>query len=232
MPRAGLTGTERRTAERYRVPGKARVFWEGGDSVAVSISDMSAGGCQVLGTTLPAAGTRVFLSLELGGLPNVRLSATVVRCTSQAEQTSCGLRFDVPAQRLSGLSRLLNAEMQSAGQVLALVVDSEVRSRERVALAVGTAGARVRAVASAEEALEAVRGECVSLVLARADAEGLAALSAIAKESRDTFRVAFGRGNGLATAMAMGVAEATADDPCSPKLLGELIQRKSVPPPG
>jgi CheY-like chemotaxis protein len=232
MPRANLGGTERRTAERYRVPGRARVFWVGAEAVAVDVSDMSAGGCQVQGCGLPSAGTRVFLSLELGGLPNVRLAATVVRCSQ--EQTSCGLRFDVPAQRLAGLSRLLNAEVQStaAGRPLALIVDSEPRSRERVAVAVELAGARVRAVASAEEALQQVRLDCVSLVLARADTEGLAALAAIAKESRDTFRVAFGRGNGVASAVAMGVAEATADDPCSPKLLGELIQRKSVPPLG
>lgn len=229
MPRAGLDGSERRIAERYRVPGKARVFWTGADAVAVSISDTSAGGCQVRGRGLPAAGTRVFLSLELGGLPNVRLAATVIRCCQDAEHTACGLRFDVPAERLAGLSRLLDAEA-SCAEPLALVVDSEERSRERVALAVRMAGARVVAVGSAEEALNTVRAESVSLCLARADTEGLAALAAIARESRDTFRVAFGRGNSFNTAVALGFAEATADDPCSAKLLGELIQRKSIPP--
>lgn len=232
MPGAGLNGSERRTAERYRVPGKARVFWAGSAAVAVTISDMSAGGCQVRGGGLPEAGTRVFLSLELGGLPNVRLAATVMRWSQQTDHTVCGLRFDVPAERLAGLSRLLDAHSENGrNQLLALVVDSEDRSRERVAVAVRQAGARVVAVSCAEEALQKVRDEHVSLVLARADTEGLAALAAIAQESKDTFRVAFGRGAGFTTAVAMGFAEATADDPCSPKLLGELIQRKTLPPP-
>lgn len=182
------------------------------------------------GRNLPAEGTRVFLSLELGGLPNVRLAATVVRCNHDAEQTACGLRFEVPAERLAGLSRLLDAEVSGAGPQLALVVDSDERSRERVAVAVRMAGARVIAVASAEEAMNAVRESSVSLVLARADTEGLAALAAIAKESKETFRVAFGRGSAFSSAVAMGFAEATADDPCSAKVLGELIQRKSSPP--
>jgi len=156
-----------------------------------------------------------------------------MRCSALADHTVCGLRFDVPAARLAGLSRLLDAQMTSSqAKPLALVVDSNARSRERVAVAVGLAGARVLAVASAAEALRMVREDNVSLVLARADSEGLAALAAIAHESKNTFRVAFGRGTGFTNAVTRGFAEATADDPCSPKLLGELIQRKSNPPPG
>jgi len=231
MSKSGLNGSERRTAERYSMPGKARVFWAGGDAACVSISDMSAGGCQIVGATLPDSGTRVFLSLELAGLPNVRLAASVVRRAEQDDGVRCGVRFEVPPDKLSGLSRLLQNHAHEAAQSpLVLVVDSDPRSRESVALAVSRTGARVVAVSSALDAVHSARERDVDLLLARADTEGLAALAAIAKESHTTFRVAFGRGPTLTTAVTLGFAEATADDPCSPKCLSDLMQRKSVPP--
>jgi CheY-like chemotaxis protein len=231
MSKSGLNGTERRTAARYSLPGKARVFWAGGDAEAVSISDMSASGCQIVGASLPATGTRVFLSLELAGLPNVRLAASVVRRTEHNGGVHCGVRFDVPADKLTGLSRLLQSQVQQApSSLLVLVVDSELHSRENVALAVSRTGARVVAVSSAVDAMYKVRELSIDVLLARADTEGLAALAAISKESSHTFRVAFGRGPSLATAVSLGFAEATADDPCSAKCLSDLMQRKSVPP--
>lgn len=231
MTKAGMNGIERRTAARYRMPGRARVFWAGGDAEAVAISDMSAGGCQVVGSKLPAVGTRVFLSLELAGLPNVRLAATIVRRSETPQQTRCGLRFDVPSERLAGLSRLLDSEMENSRQSsLVLIVDSHARSRENVAVAVSRVGARVIAVSTAVDAVINARELPIDVVLARADTEGLSALAAIAQESRSTFRVAFGRGQALNTAVTLGFAEATADDPCSPKCLSDLMQRRSRPP--
>lgn len=231
MSKPGLNGTERRTAARYNLPGKARVFWAGGDAAAVSISDMSAGGCQVVGALLPATGTRVFLSLELAGLPNVRLAASIVRRAEENGSVRCGVRFDVPADKLTGLTRLLSSQShQSHSSPLVLVVDSDEQSRENVALAVSRTGARVVAVSTAVDAVSNVRSRSVDVLLARADTEGLAALAAIAQESRHTFRVAFGRGAALTTAVSLGFAEAAADDPCSPKCLSDLMQRKSVPP--
>jgi CheY-like chemotaxis protein len=231
MTKTGVNWIERRTATRYRTPGKARVFWQGGDAECVTLSDMSAGGCQIVGTLLPEAGTRVFLSLELAGLPNVRLAATVMRCNEALDQRSCGLRFDVPSERLAGLARLLDGEAQSQPRdPVVLVVDSDERSREKVALAVTHAGARVVTVSSAIDAMCSARELSIDVVLARADAEGLSALAAIAKESRSTFRVAFGRGHGLTNAVTQGFAEATADDPCSAKCLSDLMQRRSRPP--
>jgi CheY-like chemotaxis protein len=231
MSKSGLYGTERRTALRSSLPGKARVFWAGGDAEAVSISDMSASGCQIVGAALPDTGTRVFLSLELAGLPNVRLAASVVRRNEHNGGVRCGVRFEVPADRLSGLSRLLQSQVHhSLSSPLVLVVDSEEHSRENIALAVSRTGARVVAVSSALDAVANVRQLAVDVLLARADTEGLAALAAISKESSNTFRVAFGRGAALATAVSLGFAEATADDPCSAKCLSDLMQRKSVPP--
>jgi hypothetical protein len=230
VPKAELNGIERRTAERYRLPGTARVFWAGSDAEAVSISDMSAGGCQVVGTRLPGIGTSVFLSLELGGLPNVRLAATVVRRAESSTEMACGLRFEVPAERLAGLARLLDQESRGSSSPLpVMVVDSEDRSRAQVALAVSRTGARVITVTNAIDAVRSVREVPIGLVLARADCEGLAALAAIAQESRATFRVAFGRGSALNTAVTLGFAEATADDPCSAKCLSDLMQRRSTP---
>lgn len=231
MSKNGLYGIERRTALRYSLPGKARVFWAGGDAEAVSISDMSASGCQIVGGALPETGTRVFLSLELAGLPNVRLAASVVRRSEADGSVCCGVRFDVPADKLSGLSRLLSSQAHHTfGTLLVLVVDSDASSRENVALAVSRTGARVVAVSSAVDAVCNVRELSVDVLLARADTEGLAALAAVSKESSRTFRVAFGRGAALTTAVTLGFAEATADDPCSPKCLSDLMQRKSVPP--
>jgi CheY-like chemotaxis protein len=227
MSRAGLDGIERRLAARYRLPGRARVFWGAGEAEGVEISDMSAGGCQVVGHSLPGVGTRVFLSLELGGLPNVRLAATVMRRAETNSETRCGLRFDVPSARMSGLTRLLDTrELATPDSLRVLVVDSEAHSRERVTVAVERMGAEVTSVGTAIEALGKVREDTVNVVLARADTEGLAALAAIAQESKHTFRVAFGRGRPLTTAVTLGIAEATADDPCSAKCLGELMHRK------
>ena len=231
MAKSGLNGSERRTAARYSLPGKARVFWAGGDTAAVSISDMSAGGCQIVGQSLPEPGTRVFLSLELAGLPNVRLAASVVRRAEYDEGVRCGVRFEVPTDKLSGLSRLLQSQAHhTLSALLVLVVDSDHESREKVAHAVSRTGARVVAVSTALDAVHNVRELAVDVLLARADTEGLAALAAVSKESSETFRVAFGRGPALATAVTLGFAEATADDPCSPKCLSDLMQRKSVPP--
>jgi hypothetical protein len=231
MPKAGLNGVERRTAERYRVPGTARVFWDGSAAETVSISDMSAAGCQIQGQALPGLGTRVFVSLELAGLPNVRLAASVMRRSESSSGTVCGLRFDVPPERLAGLARLLDQQSRNTdgnGALPVLVVDSEERSRTQVALAASRAGARVIAVSNAIDAVCSAREIPVGIVLARADSEGLAALAALALESKATFRVAFGRGRTLTTAITLGLAEATADDPCSAKCLSDLMQRKSA----
>jgi CheY-like chemotaxis protein len=193
---------------------------------------MSASGCQIIGSSLPETGTRVFLSLELAGLPNVRLAASIVRRSAQEDGVRCGVRFDVPTDKLAGFSRLLPTQANSTlSSPLVLVVDGDERSRESVALAVSRTGARVVAVGTAVDAVYNVRELAVDVLLARADTEGLAALAAISKESSHTFRVAFGRGAALATAVTLGFAEATADDPCSPKCLSDLMQRKSVPPP-
>lgn len=231
MPRAGTNGIERRAAERYRVPGTARVFWDGCEAETVALSDMSASGCQVVGARLPGIGTPVFISLELGALPNLRLAATVVRRAESSSETACGLHFTLPAERLAGLSRLLNqaSRRQDADTLPVLVVDSEDRSRARVALAVSRTGARVIAVSNAIDAVSSARAAPVGVALARADCEGLAALAALAQESSSTFRVAFGRGSALNTALMLGFAEATADDPCSAKCLSDLMQRRSPP---
>jgi PilZ domain len=235
MAKAETNGFERRTAKRYRVPGSARVFWNG-DGTAVSIADMSAGGCLVFGERLPEVGTRVFLSLDIGGLPNVRLPAVTVRSVPQSDDGESGirpmpermaaLRFEVPAASVGGLDKLLAQHVRSRPSDLSvLVVDSDHRSRERIAHAVRTMGATVRVVNSAAEAMESSRELAPNVVLARADAEGLATLDFVTGDRPSAFRVAFGRKHSIEAAVALGIAQAAADDPCSAKCLSELLRK-------
>ena len=240
MSKAESKGIERRTARRYRVPGSARVFWDG-DGSAVSIADMSSGGCLVIGERLPAAGTRVFLSLDIGGLPNVRLPAIAVRSSRPEDPSSlarqrarfdgedapmAALRFEVPSASVGGLDRLLAQYVHSESADLSvLVVDSDTRSRERIAHAVRAMGAAVRVVSSAVAAIASCYELEPNVVLARADAEGLAALDFVTGDQPSAFRVAFGRKHAIDAAVALGIAQAAADDPCSAKCLGELLRK-------
>lgn len=218
-------GIERRTARRYRVPGSARVFW-GGDGAPVSIADMSAGGCLVIGDQLPEVGTRVFLSLDIGGLPNVRLPAVTVRCDREGDESMAAVRFEVPAASVGGLDKLLAQHVRNESSGLrVLIVDSDQRSRERIAHAVRAMGAEVVVSnGDAHKWLDA-RGLGANVVLARADGEGLATLAAMARDRPSAFRVAYGRRSALTAAVLDGVAQATADDPCSAKCLGELLRK-------
>lgn len=225
MPKAQST-SERRTAKRYRVPGSAKVFWNG-DGSPVAIADMSAGGCLVIGDLLPDVGTRVFLSLEIGGLPNVRLPAVTVR-RERADAGDClaAVRFEVPTSCAGGLDRLLAQQMMpDLDQITVLVIDTDDRSRERIAHTVSRMGARVHAVASVDRALIDAPRLSPSLVLARADVPGLAVLSCMSRDQPEAFRVAFGRKSALDAALALGIAQAATDDPCSPKCLSDLLRR-------
>lgn len=227
MSKAESTRAERRTAKRYRVPGSARVFW-GGEGTPVAISDVSAGGCLVAGAALPEVGTRVFLSLDIGGLPNVRLPATTVRRVSDSENESAvaAVRFDVPVTSTGGLDRLLSQFVHpDSAELAVLVVDANERSRERIASAVRKLGAQVWTADSARAALEGVRELEANIVLARADTEGLAVLAALRREWPGALRIAFGRKHAIDTAIDLGVAQAWADDPCSAKHLSELLRR-------
>jgi CheY-like chemotaxis protein len=225
MSKAELRGIERRTAKRYRVPGSGRVFWDG-DGAAVAIADMSSGGCLVFGDKLPDVGTRVFLSLDIGGLPNVRLPATTVRCERQGDEPLAALRFEVPSTSVGGLDKLLAQHvLRQSSDLSVLLVDSDDRSRERIAHAVRAMGAHVRVVGSAIAALASSSEAPPNVVLARADAEGLATLDSITGDQPSAFRVAFGRKHSVAAAVALGIAQAAADDPCSAKCLSELLRK-------
>lgn len=232
MPKVQST-SERRTAKRYRVPGNARVFWDG-DGAPVAIADMSAGGCLVIGELLPEVGTRVFLSLEIGGLPNVRLPAvTVRRERDDGGDSLAAVRFEVPTSCTGGLDRLLSQHVEpSDHQLSVLVIDSDERSRERIAHVVRRMGAKVVAVANVDHALLDAQKHAPNVVLARADVPGLAVLSCMSRDQPSAFRVAFGRKSALDAALALGIAQAATDDPCSPKSLSDLLRRGPRPPVG
>jgi CheY-like chemotaxis protein len=221
MSKAELHGWERRTAKRYRVPGRARVFWDGEGS-PVTLSDISTGGCLLRGERLPITGTRVFLSLDIAGLPNVRLPALTVR----RDEDVAAVRFEVPTSSVGGLDQLLEQFVSSESTELSvLVVDADERSRLRITTALRGVGAHVIAVEDAVAALRGARSDNTNVVLARADIEGLAALSMLSRERPSAFRVAYGRRTALDHALAVGIAQAEADDPCSAKVLGELLRK-------
>jgi hypothetical protein len=225
MSKADSRGIERRTARRYRVPGSARVFWDG-DGAPVSIADMSAGGCLVIGEQLPDVGTRVFLSLDIGGLPNVRLPAITVRCDRDGKGSMAAVRFEVPAASVGGLDKLLSQHVRhEVSGLRVLIVDSDPRSRERITQAVRAMGAHAT-VWSGDDLLPGdAHDVSVNVVLARADSEGLAALASMARVCPQAFRVAFGRRSALTAALDEGIAQAAADDPSSAKCLGALLRK-------
>ena len=115
---AGSARLERRAAIRYRVPARAQLFWSDARVANVSVSDISAHGCLVMGEHVPHVGARVFLSLEISGLPNVRLPATTVRAWRQGTTGQAAIRFELPAVSAAGLDRLLRdrCEDTAAGE--------------------------------------------------------------------------------------------------------------------
>jgi hypothetical protein len=199
---------------------------------------MSAGGCLVIGDQLPDVGTRVFLSLDIGGLPNVRLPAVTVRCDREGDESMAAVRFDVPATSVGGLDKLLaqHVRVEALGPsardrnngssgLRVLVVDSDLRSRDRIAQAVRAMGAEVAVSSGDLRSLGDARHLTANVVLARADSAGLATLATIARDRPSAFRVAFGRKSALTAAVLEGIAQATADDPSSAKCLGELLRK-------
>lgn len=221
MSKSELHGWERRTAKRYRVPGRARVFWDG-DSSPVTLSDISTGGCLLQGERLPEVGRRVFLSLDIGGLPNVRLPAVAMRACDDV----VAVRFEVPAASVGGLDQLLAQFVSSeTAELSVLLIDGDPRSRHQVSGALRGMGAHVVAVEDALGALRGLRADNTNVALARADVEGLAALSMVSRERPSAFRVAYGRRTAIDQALAIGIAQAAADDPCSAKVLGEVLRK-------
>jgi CheY-like chemotaxis protein len=228
MTNVETTRAERRTATRYPIRGQARLFWPGGDGLMVDLTDMSSGGCSIIGQgLLPTAGTRVFLSLDIGGLPNVRLPAVTVRRDPHAgtRGLSAGVRFELPQSSLGGLDKLLAQHTNVAhAPFRVLLIDSQARTRDRIAEALRSAGAEVTSVSTANDAMQRLRAENISMVLARGDLEGLSALGALSRVSPETFRVVFGRGSARDEALRLRLAQASADDPCSAKCLGALLK--------
>jgi CheY-like chemotaxis protein len=230
MAKAESSREERRTARRYRVPGSARVFWDGVGK-PVTLTDVSASGCLLFGAGLPPVGTRVFLSLDIGGIPNVRLPALAVR--REANASMVAVRFELPTSSTGGLDKLLaqhvlsdeSGTRSSESTLAVLVIDRDERSRMRIEGAARLTGARVVATDCAERAVRSARETPPDVVLARADIEGLSALSQLSRELPTALRVAFGRKSAIDSAISMGIAQAVADDPCSAKCLGELLRR-------
>jgi CheY-like chemotaxis protein len=215
---------ERRAAERFEVDGRAELYWPSAYAMALHVRDVSSLGCSVFGARAPAPGTRVFVSLDLLGLPNVRLPATAVRSGDDRLGSHAALRFEVPQRSMAGLELLLlESARRACGRPLLLIVDRNSTQRMRAAEAARSSGTDVIFVENAAQALNAVRNEAVDVLLARCDPSGDAALSAVARESPRTLRVGFGRRKQVEQALAMGSAQTYVDDPCSPKCLQRIL---------
>jgi CheY-like chemotaxis protein len=234
MASESSTQKDRRTAIRYRVPARAQLFWSDARAANVSVADISASGCSVMGEHVPHVGARVFLSLDVSGLPNVRLPATTVRSVRRGLMGHAAIRFDVPKATAHGLDRLLRDRSEDAGAPgLVLVVDSEPASRDAVVRAVRASGLRVVAVSSAIDAIYNAQDSNIDAVLARSDVHGIAALAALVQDAPNAMRIAYGRKESVERALALRYAHAVADDPTSPKCLGRLFgdRKRSIPPP-
>jgi CheY-like chemotaxis protein len=172
-------------------------------------------------------GTRIFLSLEVAGLPNVRLPATAVRHSEDRLGEYAALRFDVPKTSTQGLGLLLASQLSaSERKPSVLIVDRSARTRSRVADALQQGGFEVLTVENATDALKTVRHEAVDVVLARCDGSGCAALLAVAQDSPTTLRVAFGRHEQVTQAMALGHAQAPTSDPSSASEIHALLAQR------
>ena len=74
-----MSHADRRAAYRYLVPAQARLWWDGGAGVKALVTNVSATGCRFEGETMPRTGERLWLSLDVPGLPDLRLPAKAVR---------------------------------------------------------------------------------------------------------------------------------------------------------
>lgn len=224
MAEASSARPDRRAATRYRVPARAQLFWPEGQVARVAVSDISATGCSVIGDVLPPASTRVFLSLDVPGLPNLRLPATALRCRPEGTAHYAAIRFDVPVAGARGLDGLLaNRSTDVDGRGYVLVVDADVTSRERISEAVRAKGLRVIAVSSPSAASATARELPIDVVLARADAFGVAALANLLEDAPNALRIGYGKRDALERALALGYVQAVTDDPTSAKCLGSLF---------
>jgi CheY-like chemotaxis protein len=126
---------------------------------------------------------------------------------------------------VGGLDKLLAKHTHVARTPFrVLLIDSQARTRDRIAATLASTGAEVTSVSTANDAMQRLRAENISMVLARGDLEGLSALGALSRVSPETFRVVFGRGSARDEALRLRLAQASADDPCSAKCLGDLVK--------
>ena len=232
MQFASTTRPERRAAVRYHVPARAQLFWAEARAVSVLIADISALGCSVVGEQVPAVGARVFVSLDMTGLPNVRLPATTIRHVPHEGKPCAAVRFDLPPSSARGIDKLLSHRSFETNSGCVIIVDSDAFSRERVAQAVRARGLHVIAVSDPVDAVCNARDLPIDAVLARSDKQGFAALAALAHDAPGALRIVYGRRDALEHALSLGVAQAVADDPTSAKCLGRLLgdrTRKILP---
>jgi hypothetical protein len=220
-----MSHADRRAACRYLVPAQARLWWEGSAGVHASVSNVSATGCRLEGETMPRMGERLWVSLAVPGLPDLRLPARAVReSASPAGMPRAAVRFDVPSDRVSGLELLLLQRLEEEdGQGVVLIIEPDARTRERLVKTVRRSGQRSIAVARTDDALRMLNWLRIDTLLARAHPEGVLALLTVGARVPHARRALIGGGEAVHTLQARGDVDVILDELASAPGLHKAI---------
>jgi len=163
---------------------------------------------------MPRAGERLWVALQVSGLPDLRLPARAVRESAAADGLPrIAVRFDVPTERVSGLDLLLLQLLQEQdGRGIVLVIEPDAKVRDRLAKTVRRSGARSVAVARTEDALRILALLRVDTVLTRAHPEGVLALLTVGARVPHARRAILGGGDAARTLKERGDVDVILED--------------------
>lgn len=170
---------------------------------------------------MPRMGERLWVSLDVEGLPDLRLPARAVRESAGPDGTPrAAVRFDVPTDRVSGLELLLLQHLQELdGQGVVLIIEPDPQIRDNMGKTVRRSGVRSVGVARTEDALRVLSWLRVDTLLARAHPEGVLALMTVGARAPHARRAIVGGGEAALTLRARGDVDVILDDsPRSPGL--------------
>ncbi len=209
-----MSHADRRAAYRYLVPAQALLWWEGGAGVKATVTNVSATGCRFEGETMPRMGERLWLSLDVPGLPDLRLPAKAVRESAAPDGTPrAAVRFDVPSDRASGLELLLLQRMEEQdGQGVVLIIEPDAQARASMVKTVRRSGVRSVAVARTEDALRMLSWLRIDTLLCRAHPEGVLALLTLGARVPHARRAMLGDGEAARTLLARGDVDLVIED--------------------
>ena len=181
---------------------------------------------------MPRVGDRLWLALEVAGLPDLRLPAKAVRESAAPDGTPrAAVRFDVPTDRVSGLELLLLQRLEEQdGRGVVLIVEPDPEARDNLVKTVRRSGVRSVAVARTEDALRILGWLRIETVLTRGHLEGVLALLTIGARAPHATRAILGGGDAAQTLKARGDVDVVLDElpklPGLHKVIGWAAQQK------